>query len=65
MFRRDLYRAMASVLDALDADALARTSFRFGGGTCLALGHGEYRISLLRGVRELLSDLDVGYDRSH
>jgi hypothetical protein len=45
MFRRELYRAMASVLDALDADALARTSFRFGGGTCLALGHGEYRVS--------------------
>jgi hypothetical protein len=45
MFRRELYRAMATVLDALDADALARTSFRFGGGTCLALGHGEYRLS--------------------
>jgi hypothetical protein len=45
MFRRELYRAMAGVLDALDADALARTSFRFGGGTCLALGHGEYRVS--------------------
>ena len=45
MFRRELYRAMANVLDALDADVLARTSFRFGGGTCLALGHGEYRVS--------------------
>jgi hypothetical protein len=45
MFRRELYRAMGRVLEAMDADALARTSFRFGGGTCLALGHGEYRIS--------------------
>lgn len=45
MFRRELYRAMARVLDAFDADVLARTSFRFGGGTCLALGHGEYRVS--------------------
>jgi hypothetical protein len=45
MFRRELYRAMASVLDALNADMLAQTSFRFGGGTCLALGHGEYRMS--------------------
>ncbi|WP_437604056.1 nucleotidyl transferase AbiEii/AbiGii toxin family protein [Sorangium sp. So ce590] len=45
MFRRELYRTMARVLDALDANALARTSFRFGGGTCLALAHGEYRLS--------------------
>jgi len=45
MFRREIYRSMARVLDALDAEVLARTSFRFGGGTCLALGHGEYRLS--------------------
>jgi hypothetical protein len=45
MFRREIYRAMGQVLDALDADVLDRTLFRFGGGTCLALGHGEYRIS--------------------
>lgn len=45
MFRREPFRAMAQVLDALDADVLARTSFRFCGGTCLALGHGEYRLS--------------------
>jgi hypothetical protein len=36
---------MGQVLAALDAEVLARTSFRFGGGTCLALGHGEYRMS--------------------
>jgi hypothetical protein len=45
MFRRELYRAMARVLDAFDAEALEKTSFRFGGGTCLALRHGEYRVS--------------------
>jgi hypothetical protein len=45
MFRREIYRTMARVLDALDAGVLARTSFRFGGGTCLALAHGEYRVS--------------------
>jgi hypothetical protein len=45
MFRREVYRAMAPVLDALDAGVLARTSFRLGGGTCLALSHGEYRVS--------------------
>lgn len=58
MFRRELYRAMARVLDALDADVLARTSFRFGGGTCLALGHGEYRVS--RDLDFVCSDAD-GY----
>jgi hypothetical protein len=39
MFRRDVYRAMARVLGALDAGVLARTSFRLGGGTGLALAH--------------------------
>jgi hypothetical protein len=71
MFRRELYRAMARVLDAFDADALARTSFRFGGGTCLALGHGEYRLSRdldfvcsdARGYGELrFSARERGYD---
>lgn len=45
MFRREIYRSMALVLDAIDARMLVQTSFRFGGGTCLALGHGEYRVS--------------------
>ena len=58
MFRRELYRSMARVLDALDADVLAQTSFRFGGGTCLALGHGEYRVS--RDLDFVCSDPD-GY----
>jgi Nucleotidyl transferase AbiEii toxin, Type IV TA system len=45
MYRREIYRTMARVLEALDVDVLVQTSFRFGGGTCLALGHGEYRVS--------------------
>jgi hypothetical protein len=45
MFRREIYRTMARVLDALDPEVLAQTSFRFGGGSCLALAHGEYRVS--------------------
>jgi hypothetical protein len=52
MFRRDLYRAMAQVLDAFDADLLARTSFRFGGGTRIALEHGELRLALLADLGE-------------
>jgi hypothetical protein len=36
---------MAQVLEALDANVLAQRSFHFGGGTCLALAHGEYRLS--------------------
>jgi hypothetical protein len=45
MFRRELYRTMARALDAFDADILVRTSFRFGGGTRIALEHGEFRLS--------------------
>jgi len=71
MFRREIFRTMARVLDALDAEALARTSFRFGGGTCLSLGHGEYRVSRdldfvcsdPRGYADLRSSVrDRGYD---
>lgn len=45
MFRRELYRTMRRVLDALDPDAIGESSFRFAGGTCLALRHGEHRLS--------------------
>jgi hypothetical protein len=45
MFRREIYRAMGQVLAAIDAGVLERSAFHFGGGTCLALGHGEYRLS--------------------
>ena len=56
MFRREEYRAMATVLEALNAELLASTSFRFGGGTCLALTHGEYRLS--RDLDFVCSDAD-------
>jgi len=36
---------MARVLDALDPDVLERACFRFGGGTRIALAHGEFRLS--------------------
>src|SRR5260221_14763294 len=71
MFRREIYRTMARVLDALDAGVLARTSFRPGGGTGLALAHGEYRVSRdldfvcsdAKGYAELRSAArDRGYD---
>lgn len=45
MFRRELYRTMTRVLDALDPDVMAQSSFRFAGGTCLALRHDEHRLS--------------------
>lgn len=45
MFRRELHRAMAQVLDAFDEEVLERTSFRFAGGTRIALEHGEFRVS--------------------
>ncbi|MBI4955163.1 MAG: nucleotidyl transferase AbiEii/AbiGii toxin family protein [Myxococcales bacterium] len=45
MFRRELYRAMARVLDALEPQTLEHAGFRFGGGTRIALAHGEFRLS--------------------
>lgn len=45
MFRREPYRAMAQVLDALDAESLERSSFLFAGGTRIALEHDEFRLS--------------------
>lgn len=71
MFRRDLYRSMGRILEAFDPQVLERTSFRFGGGTCLALGHAEYRLSRdldfvcsdPRGYAALRSSVrDSGYD---
>jgi hypothetical protein len=58
MFRREIYRAMATVLDALDAEALLRRSCYFGGGTRIALAHDEYRLS--RDLDFLCSDRE-GY----
>ena len=46
MFSRPHHQRIARVLQALDADALREAHCLFGGGTCIALRHGEYRTSV-------------------
>lgn len=46
MFERPHHRRIATVLQALDADALRANACLFGGGTAMALRFGEYRESL-------------------
>lgn len=46
MFERPHHRRIATVLEALDADALAANACLFGGGTAMALRFGEYRESV-------------------
>lgn len=46
MFERDHHRRVARVLEALDARRLHAHQCLFGGGTALALRHGEYRESV-------------------
>jgi hypothetical protein len=53
-FERETHRRIQRVLEALDADALARFSCWFGGGTRIAMGLGEYRES--RDIDFLCSD---------
>lgn len=65
MFERPHHRRVASVLEALDAQALAASTCLFGGGTAMALRHGEYResvdidflVSRLDGYRQLREGL--------
>lgn len=45
MFRRPAHRRVAALLEAFDADLLARCGFLFGGGTRIALELDEYRES--------------------
>jgi hypothetical protein len=45
MFEREQHRAIAIVLDALDASALRAWECFFAGGTRIALDHGEFRES--------------------
>lgn len=45
MFERPHHQRIAHVLAALDGDALRQHGCLFGGGTCSALRHGEYRES--------------------
>jgi hypothetical protein len=58
LFERQHHRRVAAVLQALDADLLASNLCWFGGGTAIALRHGEYRESV--DVDFMVSDLD-GY----
>ena len=58
LFEREHHRRVAAVLEALDADLLAANACLFGGGTAMALRHGEYRESI--DIDFLVSDL-AGY----
>ena len=60
MFKRAHHRRIATVLEALDADALAASACLFGGGTAMALRYSEYRESV--DIDFLVSQLD-GYRR--
>lgn len=61
LFEREHHRRVATVLQALDAEALAVNTGLFGGGTAMALRYGEYResvdidflVSNLEGYRQL------------
>lgn len=46
MFERPHHQRIARVLQALDADRLREHACYFGGGTAIALRHGEYRESV-------------------
>lgn len=46
MFERPHHQRIAHVLAALDGEALRQHGCLFGGGTCIALRHGEYRESV-------------------
>jgi hypothetical protein len=46
LFERPHHQRIARVLDALDADSLVRARCLFGGGTAIALTHGEFRESV-------------------
>ena len=61
MFERPHHQRIATVLQALDADALLASACLFGGGTAMALRFGEYResvdidflVSRVEGYRQL------------
>jgi hypothetical protein len=57
-FERPHHQRIAHVLAALDGDTLRQHACLFGGGTCIALRHGEYRESV--DIDFLVSDT-VGY----
>lgn len=56
MFERQHHRTIAALLEHLDGDLLADCHCLFGGGTAMALRHGEYRESV--DVDFLVADQD-------
>lgn len=56
MFKREHHQKISEVLKRLDAKILADHACYFGGGTAIALMHGEYRESV--DIDFLVSDLD-------
>ena len=46
LFERPHHRRIAAILEAIDADVLEANACLFGGGTAMALRHGEYRESV-------------------
>ncbi len=68
MFDRPHHKRIARVLEALDAPLLLKRRCLFGGGTAIALAHGEYRESVdvdficssVDGYRELRSLVSRG-----
>jgi hypothetical protein len=45
MFRRDRHKTIALILSFLDSASLGNSKCYFGGGTAMAMLHGEYRTS--------------------
>jgi hypothetical protein len=68
LFERPQHQRVARVLECLDAELLLRHRCHFGGGTAIALAHGEYRESVdidlicssVDGYRELRSLVNKG-----
>lgn len=63
VFERPHHQRIAHVLAALDGEKLRQLGCLFGGGTCIALRHGEYRESV--NIDFLVSDASGYRDLRH
>lgn len=72
MFEREHHQRIAAILKGLDQQMLLKNRCLFGGGTAIALKHGEYRESVdidficssvdgYREVRQAVNELDPGW----
>lgn len=72
MFEREHHQRIASILNCLDHQMLVKNGCLFGGGTAIALKHGEYRESVdidficssvdgYREVRQAVNELDPSW----